>query len=204
MSQTCKASLRRKIARKSPNQADSRAYEKLDTHLHAEFGKLWRSHNAKFTRPFLTLTRAAAKVRDAETTILIKCCVLEGFGRGRGNLRKICPKAHRLAGRFGYFLFFFCSGAGEKEEASEDVARGSVLIKNRGRGGFSKEDAWEGEGRRGNVSGEGGGGLNIFSRARNSHQAHRVLQGAPPRGRELYFTFAFLEGLLGKTPSQAK
>ena len=29
-----------------------------------------------------------------------------------------------LAGHFGYFLFFFCSGAGEREEVSEEVAGG--------------------------------------------------------------------------------
>ena len=39
------------------------------------------------------------------------------------------------------------------------MAGGSVLIKNRGRGGaVSEEEAWEGEGRWGNVCGEGGGG----------------------------------------------
>ena len=62
-----------------------------------------------------------------------------------------------LGGRFGYF-YFFCSGAEEKEEASEEVVRGSVLMKNRVKGGgFSEEEAWEGEGRWGNVCGEGGG-----------------------------------------------
>ena len=34
-----------------------------------------------------------------------------------------------------FFNFFFCSGAGEKEEASGEVAAGSVLNKNTGRGG---------------------------------------------------------------------
>ena len=63
-----------------------------------------------------------------------------------------------LGGPFRIFLIiFFCSGAREKEEASEEVAGGSVLIKNRGRGRvFSEEEAWEGGGRWGNVSGEGG------------------------------------------------
>ena len=64
-------------------------------------------------------------------------------------------------------FFFFCSGAGEKEKASEEVAGGSVLTKTRGRG-VLEEEAWEGEGRWGN--GGGGGGLNIFFRGRNSHQ----------------------------------
>ena len=75
---------------------------------------------------------------------------------------------------------FFCSGVGEKEEASEEVAGGSVLIKNRGRGGgFSEEEAWEGKGRWGNVCGEGGGGLNIFFRARNSRQVNNQCATKP-------------------------
>ena len=69
-----------------------------------------------------------------------------------------------------FFIFFF-SGAGEREEASEEVAGGPVLIETRGRGGGdSEEEAREGEGRRGSVCGEGGGGLNIFFRGRNAHQ----------------------------------
>ena len=54
-------------------------------------------------------------------------------------------------------FFFFCSGAGEREEASEEVAGGPVLNKNRGRGRrFPREEVREGEGRRGNVCGERG------------------------------------------------
>ena len=33
------------------------------------------------------------------------------------------------------FFFFFCSGAGEREEASEEVAVGAGFKKNEGRGG---------------------------------------------------------------------
>ena len=68
------------------------------------------------------------------------------------------------------FYFFFCSGAGEKEVASEEVAGGSVFIKNRGRGGgFARRSRGWGKGAGGMSVGEGGG-LNIFFRAQNSHQ----------------------------------
>ena len=56
------------------------------------------------------------------------------------------------------FLFFFCSGAGEKEEASEEVAGGSVLTKNRGRGGGFRGGGVGGERALGEcLWGEGGG-----------------------------------------------
>ena len=42
------------------------------------------------------------------------------------------------------------------------MAGGSVLIKNRGRGGGVPRRAWEGEGRWGHVCGEGGGGAKYF------------------------------------------
>ena len=62
------------------------------------------------------------------------------------------------------FYFFFCFGAGEREEASEEVAGGGrFLIKIEGGGGGSEEEAREGEGRRGNVYGEGGGAKFFFS-----------------------------------------
>ena len=48
-----------------------------------------------------------------------------------------------------FFFLFFCLGAGEKEEASEEVAGGSVLMKNRGRGGVPRR-------RRGMEKGAGG------------------------------------------------
>ena len=57
----------------------------------------------------------------------------------------------------------FWSGAREREEAFEEVARRAVLRKTRGRGGVSEEEAREGEVRRGNVVGGGGGELNFFS-----------------------------------------
>ena len=52
-------------------------------------------------------------------------------------------------------FYFPVRGAGEMGEASEEVARGSVLIENRRAGGLSEEGAW---GRGGNVCGEGEGG----------------------------------------------
>ena len=57
-------------------------------------------------------------------------------------------------------IFIFSSGVGEREEASEEVAGGPVLVKKEreGGGGGSEEEAREGEGRRGNVYGEEGGG----------------------------------------------
>ena len=68
-----------------------------------------------------------------------------------------------LGGRFGYF-YFFLFWAGGKEEASEEVAGGgSVLIKIEGGGGVSEEEAREGEWRRGNFCGEGGGAKYFFS-----------------------------------------
>ena len=39
-------------------------------------------------------------------------------------------------------FYFFCSGAGEREEESEEVAGGTgVSLKSRGRGGVSQEKA---------------------------------------------------------------
>ena len=73
--------------------------------------------------------------------------------RRKGNI------PFKLGGRSGYFLFFSFSWAGEREEASEEVAGGAGFNKNRGEGGgvLSEEKAREREGRRGNVYGEGGG-----------------------------------------------
>ena len=51
------------------------------------------------------------------------------------------------------FYFFCLFGAGEKEEASEEVGGGSVLIKNRGRGG--------GFPRRRRGRGKGAGGMSV-------------------------------------------
>ena len=68
-----------------------------------------------------------------------------------------------LGGRFGYFLFFSFSWAGEKGGASEEVAGGAGLLsKIEGGGGLSEEEARERKGRRGNVCGEGGGGAKYF------------------------------------------
>ena len=48
----------------------------------------------------------------------------------------------KVGGNFGY-LFSFGSGAGKREEASEQVTGGSVFIENRGRGGgLSEEAGW--------------------------------------------------------------
>ena len=91
-------------------------------------------------------------------------------------------------------FFFFCSGPGERRRLPRRWPAGSVLIKNRGRGGgFSKEEAWEGEWRRGNVCGEGGG-LNIFFRGRNAQECDweapispylASKSPAPPRSKPL-------------------
>ena len=69
----------------------------------------------------------------------------------------------KLGGRFGYFLFFLCSGRGKGEsEAKEE--KGSVLIENPRRGGGFPGGARGGQE---GVCGElgtfwGGGRLNIF------------------------------------------
>ena len=66
-----------------------------------------------------------------------------------------------LGGRFGYFLFLFCSGAGQREQ----VARGgSVRTKPRGRWGRScPRMGWRGgRGGRGVWRGVGGGGKFLF------------------------------------------
>ena len=69
---------------------------------------------------------------------------------------------------FRIFFIFFCSGAQEREEASEEVAG---VYKNRRRGGGSEGEAREGEGRRGNVQLWGGGGeAKYFFGGRNAHQ----------------------------------
>ena len=41
-----------------------------------------------------------------------------------------------------FLIFLFGSGAGKREEASEQVAGGRFLIENRGRGGNPKEAGW--------------------------------------------------------------
>ena len=51
------------------------------------------------------------------------------------------------------------------------MAGGSVLIKNRGRGGFPRRRRGRGKGAGGMSVGRGGG-LNIFFRARHSHQGN--------------------------------
>ena len=51
------------------------------------------------------------------------------------------------------FFIFFCSSAGDREEVSEEVARGSVLIENTGKaGGYARGRRW------GGMSVGGGGG----------------------------------------------
>ena len=69
----------------------------------------------------------------------------------------------RVSKRFPSFgLFFFCSVAGEREEASEEVAGGgSVSIENRRRGVLLEEEAREGEGT-GGMSLQGKGGAHFF------------------------------------------
>ena len=91
-----------------------------------------------------------------------------------------CPSLvalHLPGGGFGYIFFnFFFSGAGEREEASEEVAGGPILIENRGRGVGSEEEAREGERAPWRcLRGGWGGGLNIYFRGRN---AHRVWEAA--------------------------
>ena len=55
------------------------------------------------------------------------------------------------------FYFFCCAGVGEKEEAFEEVAGGSVLIKSRGReGGFPRRRRGRGKGAGGMSVGRGG------------------------------------------------
>ena len=61
------------------------------------------------------------------------------------------PTPRRLGGRFGYFLIFFCSGAREREEASDEVAGGA--------GFFIKIEGWGGVPRRRRGRGKGTGGM---------------------------------------------
>ena len=63
-----------------------------------------------------------------------------------------------LADVLDIFNFFFCLGAGAREEVSEEVAGGLVLIKNGG-GGVVRQGGVGGEGRQGggmSVGREGG------------------------------------------------
>ena len=60
-----------------------------------------------------------------------------------------------LDGRFRSFLFFLCSGVGEREGASEEVAAGLVFIENRAKGGGVSCEEGRGTGREG-VCGDGG------------------------------------------------
>ena len=69
-------------------------------------------------------------------------------------------------------IFYFCSGAGEREEVSEEVARGAGFNKKiEGGGGFRGGGAGRGKGAGGMSVGTGGGELNFFFfRGRNAHQ----------------------------------
>ena len=74
-------------------------------------------------------------------------------------------------------FIFFLFGARERGEAFEEAAGRRFFIENTGRGGGFRGGGAGGEGRRGNVCGEaGGGGLNIFFRARNAHKGVNVGQ----------------------------
>ena len=81
-----------------------------------------------------------------------------------------------IGGRFGYFLFFFCSGEGEGGVRGARRGGGiGFLIANPTRGG----GRFPGGGGAGRVSAAnwgiwGGGGLNIFFRARNVHQGNCI------------------------------
>ena len=81
----------------------------------------------------------------------------------RSDLKNKIPRfsGKNLGGRFGNFLFFFCSGAGEKEEASKEVA-GRFLIKNRGRGGGFRGGGVGGGRALGECLWGEGGGANFF------------------------------------------
>ena len=66
------------------------------------------------------------------------------------------------------FYFFSVRGRGKRRRRPRRWPGGRFSLKIEG-GGFCEEESWEGEGRWGHVCGEGGG-LNIFFRARSSHQ----------------------------------
>ena len=74
---------------------------------------------------------------------------------------------------------FFCSGAGERGRRPRRRPGGPVQIENRGRrrggGGFRGGGAGGGKGAGGMSVRRGGGGLNIFFRGRNAHQAFLAL-----------------------------
>ena len=73
-----------------------------------------------------------------------------------------------LGGRFGYFLFFLFRAGGKGGGVRGGGWRAD--FNKEMEGGGSEKEAREGEGRRGNVCREEGGGLNIFFRGRNAHQ----------------------------------
>ena len=87
---------------------------------------------------------------------------------GNGICNAMC--CHSLGGRFGYFLFFLCSGrvkGGFEAQGGEGIG---FLLKIPGGGWF--QEGREGVGRvsAANWGFGGGGGLNIFFRRRNVHQ----------------------------------
>ena len=67
-----------------------------------------------------------------------------------------------LGGRLGYFLFFSFPGRGRGGWCPRRWLERRYFFKREGGGGGSEEEAREGEGRWGNVCGEGGGGAKYF------------------------------------------
>ena len=110
-------------------------------------------------------------------------------------------------GRCGYFLFFSCSWAGEREEASKEVVGGAGSSKNRGRGGvYPRRRRGRGKGVGGMSVGRGGG-LNISSGPKCPPRRVFALLGCTPRGscnntllrrvlRRFSNSKCFLEGFL--------
>ena len=104
------------------------------------------------------------------------------------------------------FNYFSVRGAGEKEEASEEVAVGSVSIKNRGRGGGFREGGVGGERARwGNVCGERGGGAKYFFSGPKFPPSLSQEQQRSPKGGFWVGYPANIQGLSGspQDPSQA-
>ena len=115
------------------------------------FSEAFRGPLRGFQRPSQSPSQSAISL--SELRVLLPLIVLP--------LKAQAPTKGQLGGRFGYF-FIFCSalGLGEREEASEEVARGGPVLRKIEGGGF-RGGAAEG----GRALGEclwGGGGLICF------------------------------------------
>ena len=100
----------------------------------------------------------------------------------RSEKQRPCFCGQNLGGRFGYFLFFFCSGEGSGNPWRQEGAGVSFLLRVPGGGGFPTRGGGEGPG--GCLRGTLGGGAKYFFSGpkcppRNAHSSFSPLSSKP-------------------------